>query len=70
MQPCRLRMCPQTAQEGGGGEKEAGRQAGEGGGLSLENMARPQTSSPLAQELCQNTHDMCVQYAGTNGRQI
>lgn len=40
VQPCRLRLCPQTAQEGGG---EGG---GGGGGLSLENGPGPRPALP------------------------
>lgn len=64
VQPCRLRLYPQTCT--GRGKGWRGRRWA---GVSGE-WARPQTSTSLAQQLCQNSRDMCVQYVSTNGRQI
>lgn len=50
--------------------KGAEREEAGGGRVVSREWARPQTSTSLAQKLCQNTHDMCVQYVSTNGRQI
>lgn len=63
VQPCRLRLCPQTAQEGGRGRR--GRR--QGGGLSLENGPGPRPALPwpsnCARKLTTCVYSMWAQMA-------